>query len=845
MKQKKTGQPAENPQKEKKATAALAVKPSPSLREQKRDARKRAKKYSAQLKQQDKKVKQSNEARINRIKRDAPPRSVQEAIKYRRMLDDGICELGGGLYSKTIKISDINYQTARRDEQASLFMRYCETLNSCGPNTHLQISAVNSRIDTDAFRENMFLPLRDDAQNEYRKEINTMLADKSLEGKNSIICEKYVTVTTAATSYHNAIGALNRLETDFASHFKAMGCETASLSGAERLRLIHGIFRPDERFDFDYRDLIYSNLTTKDAVAPTSLDFSPRDTFNFGRYTGQVLYAYKLPSDLDDELITDLSDLPINMTVTIHIDGVDQSEALNLVRRRIALIDAEKTDVAKKAWQQNLDPELLLPAETRHSAEEAEELLKDLRDRNQRMFRVSFTIYTYAEDRETLDSNVYQIKTIARQHGVYMDSIDYRQLEAINSVLPIGRNYLNLRRTLTTASTAIFVPFTTQELYQKGGIYYGLNALSRNLVFFDRRSLKSPNGVILGSPGSGKSFSAKREMISVLLSDPNAEVIIIDPEREYTSLANGLGDDAAVVRVAAGSRNHLNPMDISMDYADDDNPLTLKSDFIMSMCDLIIGGSGGLTGAEMSIIGRACNLTYQPYFANPNKNPMPTLRDFWQILKKMPEPEAQKLALSLEIYIDGTLSVFSHPTNVDVQKRLVVYDIRDLGKQLRTLGMLIVLDQIWNRVTQNREKGRRTWIYVDEFQLLTSNDFCRNYFFELWSRARKWGAVPTGITQNVETLLLNDDCRRMLSTSDFIMMFNQAPSDRIELAGLLNMSDKQLSYVTNSDAGHGLLTAGKSIVPFVDSFPTDTELYRMMTTKLEEVTANGIKNAAN
>lgn len=370
-------------------------------------------------------------------------------------------------------------------------------------------------------------------------------------------------------------------------------------------------------------------------------------------------------------------------------------------------------------------------------------------------------------------------------------------------------------------------------------LHYQISIVDRSInkdefmVMFNRYSLKAPNGVILGTPGSGKSFAAKREMINVLLNDPNAEVLIIDPEREYYPIAAGFGGEN--IHISAGSKNFINPMDITDNYADDDDPLLLKSEFVLTLCELLVGGRQGLTAGQRSIVSRACTLCYQPHFANPAKNPVPTLKDFYEVLKQQPEPEARSLALSMELYIEGSLSVFAHSTNVDTKKRLVVYDIRDLGKQLRTLGMLIVLDQIWNRITQNRAIGKRTWIYIDEIQLLFSNEFSAQYFFELWSRSRKWGAIPTGITQNVETLLLSDLARRMLSNSDFIMMLNQAQPDRVELAGLLNMSSKQLSYVTNTDAGKGLLFAGKSIVPFVDNFPKDNELYQMMTTKIEEV----------
>lgn len=758
---------------------------------------------------------------------------MQQLVRYEKMFEDGICEIEPGLYSRTIKFSDINYQTARRDEQVDLFTRYCEVLNYCDPTMNVQISIVNRRIDEQSFRETMFMPMQGDELDSYRKEMNEMLAQRALEGQNSIVREKYLTFSTTATSYEAAIPALARLETDLSGHFKALGCETKTLNGTERLELLHNIFRPEERYTFDYKQLVESGLTTKSIIVPDSFDFKEKHIFEFGKHLGQVLYLRELPAELSDKIISELSDIPIDMHIALHIKNVDQGKALELVRRQIAFMEMEATSKQDSAIQKGRDAHIAIPMETRRSYEEATKLLDLLENKNQRMFKVTMLVYTFANDLETLQDNAYQIMATARKNNVKIDRLDLRQREGINSIIPVGKNHVNIERTLTTASTAIFIPFTTMELYQKSGMYYGLNALSRNLIFFNRYSLKAPNGVILGTPGSGKSFAAKREMINVLLNDPNAEVVIIDPEREYTSLAKGFNGE--VVHISAGSKSFINPMDCSMDYADEQEPLQLKAEFILTICELLVGGKMGLSGAQRSIISRACKICYAPYFARPGKNPVPTLRDFYDVIKAQPEEEAQSLALDLELYIEGTLSVFANPTNVDTTKRLIVYDVRDLGKQLRTFGMMVVLDQIWNRITENRAVGKRTWIYVDEFQLLLNNEYSANYFFELWSRSRKWGAIPTGITQNVETLLLSDLARRMLSNSDFIMMFNQATSDRMELAGLLNISNKQLSYVTNSEAGHGLLFAGKSIVPFIDRFPTDTELYRMMTTKIEEV----------
>ena len=751
------------------------------------------------------------------------------------MMEDGICEIEKGLYSRALKFSDINYQTARQEEQKDFFLRYCEALNYCDPTIHLQINIKNRRIDKEDFRENMLISLQPDDLDPLRKEMNGILQAKALEGQNSILREKYLTFSTKAPNYQMAIPSLARIESDLVGHLKALGCETHSLNGQERVGLLHNIFRPEEPCYFAYEHLVESSLTTKSFIAPTSFDFTKKDYFKFGDYFGQVLHFQELPVELSDEIITHLSDIPIDMDITIHITAVDQVKALELVRKQIAFMEMEATERQDRAVQKGRNTEIAIPMETRTQYDNATRLLDLMENENQRMFKVTVLIYTYSADLDTLQNNVLQIMATGRQNNLRIAKLDLMQREGIKSLIPVGKNHVEIERTLTTASTAVFIPFTTMELYQRDGQWYGQNALSRNLIYINRYNLKSPGGMLLGSPGSGKSMAAKIEMIITLLKDPNAEVLIIDPEREYAEIAHKMNGE--LIHISAGSKEYINPMDCTMDYADDDEPLLLKAEFILTICELLIGGLSGLSAAARTIISRACMICYAQYFANPGKYQTPTLLDFYEAIKKQPEPEAQGLALELELYIEGVLSVFANRTNVDITKRLVVYDIRDLGKQLRPLGMIVVLDQIWNRITANRVVGKRTWIYIDEMQLLFNNEYSANYFFELWSRARKWGAIPTGITQNVETLLLSDLARRMLSNSDFIMMMNQAPTDRAELAGLLNMSNRQLSHITNSEAGHGLLFAGNSILPFVNEFPKDTELYRMMTTKIEEVVA--------
>jgi len=536
-----------------------------------------------------------------------------------------------------------------------------------------------------------------------------------------------------------------------------------------------------------------------------------------------------LPTDLSDKVISEITELNLNLNIALHIEAIEQKEALDLVKRKIAFMEQQKIDEQKRAIRSNYDVDMI-PHELKYSLDEAEQLLDDLQNKNQRMFTMTALIYSCAETKEELQEQVFQISSVCRKNGCTTETLDYLQEEAMNSILPLGKNHINIKRTLTTASTAIFMPFSTQELYQEKGLYYGLNALSHNLILVNRKSLKTPSGFILGTPGSGKSFKGKTEIVNVLLKTDD-DVIIIDPEAEYQYLTECFG--GTNINISAGSMEHINPMDISEDY--DEDPLKLKSEFLLSLCDLIVGGRKGLTTQEKAVIDRAVTLTYNKTFSTFGKQYIPTLKDFYDILTTQPETEAKNVALSLELYIKGSLSVFANKTNINIQNRLITFNIKDLGKELKTMGMLIVLDQVWNRVTQNRQKGKRTWLYIDEIYLLFQNEYSANFLFELYKRARKWGLIPTGITQNVEDLLLSDYARRMLSNSDFIIMLNQATSDRIELASLLDISEQQLSYVTNAKEGQGLIFAGNSIIPFIDEFPKETELYKMMTTKPEEI----------
>ena len=771
-------------------------------------------------------------------------KTVQGYIGYEQMIEDGVCWIEGNLWSKTFAFSDINYQIARRDKQVEIFAAYMEALNYCDTSTALQVSIVNRKVSEDDFKKRTFFPIAGDRFDELREDYNAVLAEKSLDSQHHISRDRYLTFTCEAPTYEKARQKLSRIEEDLMMSFKSMGCETTPIDGLERLRLLYSCIEPRTPLDFEYKQLLESNLCTKDFIAPSVLDFSSKNAYECDDWYGQTLIIANLPATMNDKFISELSDLPVDMNITLHIRPVEQSVALDLVKKKIGFMNQQKVEEQRRNFEAGLSSLDIFNFELKYTIDEAEELLDNLQNRNQSMFKVTILVNTFAETLDELQENVFQIKSIGNKNSCKIEELSYQQKEGFNSTLPIGRNHVERERSLTTASTAIFIPFTTQELYQEGGIYYGQNALSRNFIFLNRYNLKSLNGIYLGKPGSGKSFAAKREMISVLMRDPDAEVLIIDPEREYTNIALQFGGE--VVNIAATSRVHINPFDLPRSDASVTDQIREKSEFLLSLCETVMGGKYGLTQSQKSVLDRCVRETYDAYFEPPpEERVMPTFKEFYEVLHRQPElqntliidHEMRNLERGLEIFCNGSLDVFANRSNIDIENRLVVFDILDLGMQLRSMGMLIILDQIWNRIVSNRSRGVHTWVYIDEFQLLLTNEYSAHYFFELWTRSRKYGCVANGITQNVETLLLNDYARRMLSNSDFVMMFNQATSDRRELAELLQISDKQMSYVTNSDAGHGLLFAGNAILPFLDKFPSTSKLYKCMTTKLEEVHA--------
>lgn len=761
-------------------------------------------------------------------------KSAQQSIPYLEMGKDGICRVTERLYTKTIRFFDINYLLAQSEDQTAIFDKWCEFLNYFDSTIYFQLSFINQTANMEDYTGAIDIPAQQDAFNEIRTEYVNMLKGQISKGNNGLLKTKYLTFGIESDSIKTAKPKLERIEADIMKNFKSIGVAAHTLNGFERLRVLYEIFNGDkhEPFHFSFDMVARTGLSTKDFIAPTSYDFREGRYFRMGRTIGAVSFLQILAPELTDRMLAEFLDLESSIVVNLHIQSLDQAKAIKTIKSKITDLDRMKIEEQKKAVRSGYDMDII-PSDLATYGSEAKNLLHDLQSRNERMFLVTVVIMNTGISKQKLDNDIFQTAAIAQKFNCSLSRLDFRQEAGLMSSIPLGRNLIPIQRGLTTSSTAIFVPFTTQELFQTGeALYYGLNTLSNNMIMVDRKQLKNPNGLILGTPGSGKSFSAKREITNCFLITSD-DIIICDPEAEYYPLVNHLGGQ--VIKIAPTSGDFINPMDINLNYSDDESPLSLKSDFILSLCELIVGGKNGLEPVEKTIIDRCVRLVYRDYMLNPDPVNMPILEDLYNFLLKQSEVEAIRIATALEIYVTGSLNVFNRRTNVDIHNRLVCYDIKELGKQLKKIGMLVVQDQVWNRVTVNRAEGKATRYYMDEFHLLLKEEQTAAYSVEIWKRFRKWGGIPTGITQNVKDLLGSREIENIFENSDFIYMLNQASGDRQILAKQLNISPHQLSYVTNSNAGEGLLFYGSTIVPFVDRFPKDTSLYRMMTTKPEEL----------
>ena len=758
------------------------------------------------------------------------PKGVQDVIPIQRIFEDGIFLIGNNKYSKSFKFTDINYAVASKEDKESMFLKYSEVLNGFDVGAITKITVNNHYINKKDFEQNMLLKYADDGLDDYRKEYNKILINK-VSGFNNIIQEKYITVTVNKNSLEEARNYFTRIKTELSNRLTKLGSDCIELNAIDRLKIFYNFFRNGEENDFNFDMLmnIQKGHSFKDYICPDSFSFED-DYFTFGSKYGRVLFLKEYASYIKDSMVSELSDINKNMMLSIDVLPIPLDEAIREIERKQLGVESNITNWQRRQNERN-NFSAIIPYDLELQRKESKEFLEDLTTRDQRMFLSTLIIVHTANSKKELDNDTDSLMATARKHLCQLAILKWQQMDGLNTVIPFGNKNIDTLRTLTTESLAVLTPFKVQEVSHVQGVFYGQNVISKNMILIDRNTLLNGNSFILGVPGSGKSFTAKNEIVNTMLKNPNADIIIIDPEREYGNLVKALHGE--VINISSTSNNHINALDLNKDYGDGANPVILKSEFILSLCEQLIGKSN-LNPQAKSIIDRCTANVYRFYQQGNYQGTPPTLQDFHDELIRQTEPEAKNIALAIELFTNGSLNTFAKQTNVDTDNRLICYDILDLGKQLQSLGMLVILDSILNRITKNRAEGKTTYIFIDEIYLLFQHEYSANFLFTLWKRVRKYGACATGITQNVDDLLQSHTARTMLANSELIIMLNQAATDRTELSNLLNISDLQMGYITNTSAGHGLIKIGSILVPFENEFPKDTKLYRLMSTKPSE-----------
>ncbi len=758
--------------------------------------------------------------------------SAQQTIPYIAMHPDGVCQLPGGLYSKTVEYEDINYAVASTEDQTAIFGGWSSFLNYFDSSLPFQLSFINRR-SRDRSRYKVNIPEANDAFNSVRDDYTKMLKTQIAKSNNGIERSKYITVCLPADSVADARPRLERVEADVTGNLHRLGVQSEPLDGRGRLALLHGQMHPGSRetFRFSWKDIPQTGMGTKDYIAPDSFDFRDSRTFRIGRYWGAASYLQILASELSDKLLAEILEMDAELTVTMHIQTVDQLKAIKTIKGKISDIGRMKAEEQKKAVRAGYDMEIL-PPDLITFSKDAAELLADLQSRNERMFLLTFTVINLAPTRQKLENDVFTVGGIAQKYNCALRRLDWQQEQGFVSSLVLGYNGIEIQRGMTTSSTAIFIPFMTRELRMGGqALYYGMNALSHNVIMADRKKLKSANGLYLGSTGSGKSFAAKRELLNVFLTT-NDRIIIVDPMGEYVPLARRLGGQ--IIEIAPDSPNHLNPMDIQLNLNGGDSPLSMKADFLLSLCELVLGGKEGLQPIERTVIDRCVRLVYREMALGLEPEKTPLLQDLYEELLKQPEPEAQRVATALELYCTGSLNLFNHPTNVRTDNRVVCIVLKGMGENLRKIAMHITDEFVTQAVEDNFREGMATWCYFDEFHVLLRDQLTASYFVAVWKMLRKKGCVPSALTQNVKDLLASREIEAILDNTDFMVLLSQAQSDRAILAKQLGISEHQLSYITHSNSGEGLLFYGSVTIPFVDRFPRG-EIYDLLTTRPEDM----------
>lgn len=757
------------------------------------------------------------------------PKSVQDVIPIKAVYKDGIFLLSNNNYSKTFKFSDINYHIASDEEKKELMQGYWSVINSFGAGVTIKLTINNHKLDRAEFEKSILIPYRYDGLDNFRKEYNEMLLDKA-NSSNCIVQDKYFTVTVSKKSVDDARAFFNRIGNDLSARLSRIGSKCEPLTADDKLRIFHNFYRDgnEQNYNLDFEQLMNNGCDIRDYICPDSMDFES-DCMKINDEYCRTIFLRNYGTFVDDNTVSDLTSINRNLMLSIDFIPIPTGEATKEVDKVLLGIQTDKANFNRKQIQNNNYGATNYDLEQREG--EILEIKNDMRNRDQRIYETLITMVITADTKQELDNVTETVfSKVADSSTNQFATLRYQQLDGLNTVLPFGTRKINCFRTLTTESLAAFMPFNAQEMQHKKGTYYGQNAISNNMIFINRNKLLNGNCIVLGVSGGGKSFFVKEDIASIFLSDENADILVIDPEREYHPLVTTLGGE--VINISANSENHINAMDMNANYEDDKNPIATKAEFIMSLCEQLIGET--VDAKDKSIIDRCCRNVYDEYIKSGYKIAPPTLQDFREELLKQSEIEAQELALAIELFTDGSLNTFAQPTNVDTNNRLICFDIHDLGSQLLPVGMLVVLDNILNRITSNRRKGRTTYIFIDEIYILLAQKYSADFLYRVWKRVRKYGAFATGITQNVGDMLQSHTASTMVSNSEFVVMLNQSGQDKAKLAKLLDISDNQTEFFTNVDAGHGLMKIGSSLVPYVNKFPKDTELYKLMSTKPSE-----------
>lgn len=758
------------------------------------------------------------------------PKSVQDVIPIKAVYKDGIFLLSNNNYSKTFKFTDINYHIASDEEKKELMQGYWSVINSFGAGVTIKLTINNHKLDRAEFEKSILIPLRYDGLDNYRQEYNEMLLDKA-NSSNCIVQDKYFTVTVSKKTVEDARAFFNRIGNDLTARLSRIGSKCEPLTADDKLRIFHNFYRVgnEQNYNLDFEQLMNNGCDIRDYICPDSMDFES-DYMKINEEYCRTIFLRNYGTFVDDNTISDLTSINRNLMLSIDFIPIPTGEATKEVDKVLLGIQTDKANYNRKQVQNNNFGATNYDLEQREG--EILEIKNDMRNRDQRLYETLITMVITADTKQELDNVTETVfAKVADSSTNQFATLRYQQLDGLNTVLPFGTRKINCFRTLTTESLAAFMPFNAQEMQHKKGTYYGQNAISNNMIFINRNKLLNGNCIVLGVSGGGKSFFVKEDITSIFLSDENADILIIDPEREYHPLVTTLGGE--VIEISANSENHINAMDMNANYEDDKNPIATKAEFIMSLCEQLINGV--VDAKDKSLIDRCCRKVYEEYIKSGYKIAPPTLQDFREELLRQNEVEAKELALAIELFTNGSLDTFAQPTNVDTNNRLICYDILELGSQLLPVGMLVVLDNILNRITSNRRKGRTTYIFIDEIYILLAQKYSAEFLYRVWKRVRKYGAFATGITQNVGDMLQSHTASTMVSNSEFVVMLNQNGQDKAKLAKLLDISDNQTEFYTNVDAGHGLMKIGSSLVPYINKFPKNTELYKLMSTKPNEV----------